>query len=554
MNYLKPVMRRLITDPAVKNKLEAYDTDHDLLTVLTTYVPFATIASQFEDYYGVVLVDVLAETIAPSLFSFFEPDVLKKVGVLPYQYDARTKTYFFAVADFLNEDLRQSITASCRAQKSKARFAFSPPERIIETYHLLENQTKAASLDEKGTPEADAPPVVAPDAAGAFSAQEWLQTIIDTGIATGASDIHIERLEHLLQVRYRIDGKMARKKTYDFPETSISNIFVRLKVISEMDISEKRKPQDGRIDGHVHEGHVYDLRVSTVTTVYGEKAVMRISDKSGRILTFEELGFSEEDAAKVRGLLGNKNGILYIAGATGSGKTTTLYSMIDELNNDTVNIYTIENPVERTVENVNQIQIDPLAGVTYPSTLRALLRQDPDVIIVGEIRDTETAELSVQSSLTGHLVLSTIHANNALESINRLLNMGVEPYLVVGSSLGFLSQRLVRKLCPICKRPHGPLTTREQAWMAHHGVELDATNLYQATGCDQCVDGYKGRVAVVETVEMSERLQELILDGAHLSQLREQALQDGFIPLAQNGAMKAAAGITTLDELIKELH
>lgn len=559
MKFLKPLIPRIANDAKTREELESLQTDVEIVDYITRYQPFSVLADEFEKYYGVGFVDLKAINIDRKVLKNFDADVLKGYSVLPYLFDEQNKTYHFALHDFLNEELRQNITLSCRASGMKARFSFAPGEQIAEKYERLSEQ----KLGEGGIPERTAQQTASrptPPRANAdteFNAQEWVNNIISSGVDLKASDIHIERLEHHLQVRYRVDGQMSRKQIYDLPESSISGIYVRLKVMAGMDISEKRKPQDGRIDNYEHKGRVYDLRVSTVTTIHGEKAVMRISDRSSRILSFEELGFSREDASKVRGLLANKNGLVYIAGSTGSGKTTTLYAMIDELNNDSVNIYTIENPVERTVSNINQIQVDTLAGITYPSTLRALLRQDPDVIVVGEIRDKETAELSVQASLTGHLVLSTIHANNALESINRLMNMGVEPYLIVGSSLGFLSQRLVRKLCPHCKAPRKELDFREKAWLEHkheeYGVKVEPSTLYEAKGCERCIGGYKGRVAIIEIVEMSDEIQELILKGASLSKIKDQALKDGFKPLAVNGLQTAMEGITSIDELMREI-
>ena len=560
MKFLKPLIPRITNDAKTRAELENLSTDVEIIEYITRYQPFVALADEFEKYYGVGFIDLKTVAIEPKVMGIFDAEVLKGYSVLPYLFDEPDKTYYFALHDFLDEELRQNIMRSCRAAGMKARFSFAPKETIAEKYEQMNAPDSGeGSSQEKTYQRTESRPTEAPrdNADSEFNTQEWVNNAINGGIDLNASDIHIERMERQLQVRYRVDGRMSRKQIYDFSESNISSIYVRLKIISGMDISEKRKPQDGRIDNYEHKRGLYDLRVSTVTTIHGEKVVMRIADRSSRIPSFEELGFSSSDAAKVRGLLNNKNGILYVAGATGSGKTTTLYAMIDELNDDSVNIYTIENPVERNVANVNQIQIDPLAGITYPTTLRALLRQDPDVIIVGEIRDKETAEVSVQVSLTGHLVLSTIHANSALESINRLMNMGVEPYMIVGSSLGFLSQRLVRKLCPHCKVPHTELDIRQRAWLDRkcdeNGYTYETASLYEATGCEHCIDGYKGRVAVVEIVEMSQEIQALILSGTSLHEIKAQALKDGFKPLAVNGIEIAMKGTTTINELMKEI-
>lgn len=554
MKYLKPLLQRVTTDARWRSELEALPTDRAVMAAILSRLPFQKLADEFEKYYGVTFVNLDAIAIDQKVLAVFDAGVLKNIGVIPYRYDSDQKTYYFAMENFLSEELRQNITRSCKASGTRARFSYAPKEWIVEKYDRLMDVGGATDTDKE--PDNESEQTNTTHADGDFNAGEWIDNILNAGIDMDASDIHIERFEHYLQVRFRVDGRMSCKQIHRLSDSNLSNIYVRLKVISGLDISEKRKPQDGRIDNYEHNGSLYDLRVSTVSTVHGEKAVMRISNRSSRILTFEELGFTEADAVKVRKILNNKNGIVYIAGATGSGKTTTLYAMIDELNDDAVNVYTIENPVERSIENVNQIQVDPLAGITYASTLKALLRQDPDVIVVGEIRDKETAELSVQSSLTGHLVLSTIHANNALESINRLLNMGVEPYLIVGSSLGFLSQRLVRKLCNHCKQPHTAVSMPEKAWLAYlskeYGVAIDG-DFYEAVGCEHCIDGYKGRVAVVEIIDLTEDMKEMILKTSNLRTLKAQALKDGFKPLAVNGLEIAAAGITTIDELMREI-
>lgn len=559
MLFIKPLIPRIFEDINIQEELNKIENDTELIRTIKHLVSMDKLSAVFKDYYGVDLIDLEHNVSNQSISNMFEisnlnREVLEGHSILPYRFDEDRNIYYFAMSDFLNESLRQSISRSTKRMGGNARFGYSPRGIILEKYEELgENEdVKESDVEEEAVVEVEE---VVDE--GEFNVQEWVDGILMEGIKKNASDVHIEPLEENLQVRYRIDGQLALKKVHQMSENNISSVMVRLKIISGMDISEKRKPQDGRINNYEYQNHLYDMRVSTVVTVYGEKGVIRISNKTSGYLTYEELGFSEEDSQKVRRLLSNQNGILYIAGATGSGKTTTLYSMINELNTDVVNMYTIEDPVEQTIDNVNQIEIDTLAGITFPSTLRALLRQDPDVIVVGEIRDIETAELSVQASLTGHLVLSTIHANNALESVNRLLNMGVEPYLIVGSSLGFLSQRLVRKVCDECKVPYDGTNQRENAWIEHmeeeHNIKIDKSKLYQAGSCERCSSGYSGRVAVVEMLEMSESIQELILNGEHMSVVKEQALKEGYTPLVLNGIQKALDGVTTISELMREL-
>ena len=557
MRLLKPLVSKLTNDEKVIRKVDDMDTDNEILIFLTQLFDYTSLSNEFEHYYGVEMVDLKDNVIGQEILSQFDTTLLRKRDVLAYHYDEAMNTYYFALTDIFNENLRKGIIRSCSAINAAAKFSYAPKEHIVKKYQLLDSEQSNPVLgDNTLTSHTNKLEEVINE--GDFNASDWVNDILNKAIKVGASDIHIEPLEEALQVRYRVDGVMTHKKVYSYSGGIISTIFVRMKVISGMDISEKRKAQDGRIDNYQHEGQTFDLRVSTISTVYGEKAVLRLLDKTSETLTFKQLGFTERDEEKVLKMLAKQNGIVYIAGATGSGKTTTLYSMIDVLNEDSINMYTIENPVEKTVDNVNQIQIDELSGITYPSTLRALLRQDPDVIVVGEIRDHETAELSVRSSLTGHLVLSTIHANSALDSISRLMNMGIEPYLIVGSSLGFLSQRLVRRLCSHCKVKKEHLSASEDAWLAEkeaeYGIKIDRNHFYDAAGCENCTEGYKGRVAAVEIVELSDPMKGLILESARSAELEEQALKDGFTPMVLSGISKAQNGLTSIQELIRELN
>lgn len=330
--------------------------------------------------------------------------------------------------------------------------------------------------------------------------------------------------------------------------------------MSQMDVSQSRKSQDGRIDNYEYNGELYDIRVSSVNTIYGEKFVMRLIKKSSETVSFENLGFTEENQEKVKRMLKNQNGIIYLAGATGSGKSTTLYTMIDEIEDETVNIYTIENPVEKSIDNVNQIQIDEAAGTDYPTILSALLRQDPNVIVVGEIRDTETAELSIRASLTGHLVMATIHANNAVDSISRLIDMGVESYLIGASSVGMLSQRLVRKLCEHCKVKRDTLYPHETLWIENVRKDFDyevekelGHYIYGPGGCEHCNNGYKGRLATVEALEVDETLRSMISNKEHSDKINQYLKTINYKNLKYDGITKALNGITSIEELMGHL-
>jgi type II secretory ATPase GspE/PulE/Tfp pilus assembly ATPase PilB-like protein len=304
-------------------------------------------------------------------------------------------------------------------------------------------------------------------------------------------------------------------------------------------------------------GVKYDLRVSILLTSHGEKAVIRVFNKESRITDFAGLGFSPDDETAIKKMLSSAYGIVYLGGPTGSGKTTTLYAMIEHKNSDKINIYTIEDPVEKTIPGVNQIQVEPKTGVGYPEILRALLRQDPDILVVGEIRDQETADLSVRSSLTGHLVLSTVHANNALDIINRLYNMSVEPYLLSATALGFISQRLVRVLCPRCKQEVKP-SPPEIIWLEQlssvYGVDTNKT-FYGPMGCPACNNiGYKGRLAVAEVLSVTSREQKECLAARDIISLCDTSLKNGFAPLDLAGFLKASSGSTSVREVMRVLN
>lgn len=568
MNYLKPILGKITKNQVLIVKAEKLTSDEEIMKLLEAHIDKDDIVKVVGDHYRMEYTELIHELIPDALLDTFDFDTLEKAGIVPYEYNKMTKTYYFAIGNFMNTEIRNKISESCRKNGTNARFKFAFEYEIRDVFEAFKRRRNRASSTpiskestartEKEEQTADYSNIAKLDDSGAIDAPKFVSWLIDEALKLGASDLHIERLEDAIQVRYRIDGVMTNKKVFKLNEGAISSIYVRIKGISNMDISEKRKPQDGRIDNYQFGKRFYDLRVSTVTTILGEKVVMRVFNKSSKIASFSELGFNREDEEKVKNMLHSANGIILMAGATGSGKTTTLYTMIEEISSDEVNIYTIEDPVEKTVANVNQISIDPNAGIDYPSTLKALLRQDPDIIVVGEIRDTETAELSVRASLTGHLVLSTIHANGALDAISRLLDMGVEAYLLGASAQGFLSQRLVRKLCPHCKRPVVKPKPHEQAWVDKVAKEnnlppfpLDSS--FEPVGCSHCVNGYKGREAIVEAIPVTENIRKLLSSGAPLNIIQEEALKEGFVPMEVNGLNKALNGRTSFDELVRKL-
>jgi type IV pilus assembly protein PilB len=377
--------------------------------------------------------------------------------------------------------------------------------------------------------------------------------ILTDAVKRGASDIHVEPYEKEVRVRFRIDGVL--QPVMAPPMKLRDAITSRIKIMSKLDISEKRLPQDGRIMiKYRKEGRIKDLdfRVSTIPTLFGEKIVMRLLDKENLRLDMTKLGFEQESLTKFERAILRPYGMVLVTGPTGSGKTNTLYSSISRLNTVETNIMTAEDPVEFQLAGVNQVQMKDQIGLNFAAALRAFLRQDPNIILVGEIRDFETAEIAVKAALTGHLVLSTLHTNDAPSTISRLMNMGIEPFLVATSVNLICAQRLVRKICQSCKEP---LDVPEQAMLdaGFTPEELKTTKIYAGKGCGTCnKTGYKGRVGLYEVMEINDELRELILVGASALELKKKALDHGMIMLRRSGLTKVAQGLTTLEEVLRE--
>lgn len=373
-----------------------------------------------------------------------------------------------------------------------------------------------------------------------------VKTMIEQAARQRASDIHIEALERKVRVRFRIDGVLYEKFCYDIQ--MLPAIIARIKILGGMDISEKRKPQDGSIFIMIDRKE-YDIRVSVLPTVHGEKCVMRLAQKKALNKDKKELGFSLEELELFEHILKNQNGMILVTGPTGSGKSTTLYTALSELNREDVNIITVEDPVEADVDGINQVQVNLKADLTFASALRSILRQDPDIIMIGEIRDRETAEIAVQASMTGHLVVSTLHTNSAANTLTRLMDMGVESYLLADSMVGVIAQRLVRKLCPHCKQKY-PAQNREKEFL--HIREEQEIELYQASGCPMCNGtGYAGRTGIYEIMRVSPALKQIISRGGNAEQIREQALKEGMHTIQMSAMELVRTGITSFAEMLR---
>jgi len=368
-----------------------------------------------------------------------------------------------------------------------------------------------------------------------------------------ASDIHIEPRREAGLVRFRIDGVL--HQVYQIPPSVLAAMTSRIKILGRMDVVEKRRPQDGRIKTRMANGDEVELRLSTLPTAFGEKLVMRIFDPEVLVRDFRELGFSDDDHKRWKEMTERPNGIVLVTGPTGSGKTTTLYSTLKSLATPQVNVCTIEDPIEMVEPSFNQMQVHQAIDLGFAEGVRALMRQDPDIIMVGEIRDLETAEMAVQSALTGHLVLSTLHTNDAPSAVTRLLELGIAPYLLNATFNGVMGQRLLRTLCPHCKQPMELNRAEDQAaWdalVAPFKSSRPAT-VYKPVGCLECrMTGFLGRVGIYETLVHTPAIKQLIAASADLAKVREQAMKEGMKPLRVSGAMKVAAGATTIDEVLK---
>lgn len=371
-----------------------------------------------------------------------------------------------------------------------------------------------------------------------------LNALLSEAISQKASDIHFEPVENDLIVRFRIDGVLQKRRSP--PSEYIAQILTRIKVMASLDIAEQRLPQDGRIKLRIGQRQI-DFRVSTLPVVYGERIVLRILDKGQIDFGLEHIGMQDQTLISFRRLSKMSEGIILVTGPTGSGKTTTLYSALSEINSATMNIMTIEDPVEYKLQKIAQIAVNPKINLTFSAGLRHILRQDPDVVMIGEIRDQETAQIAIQASLTGHLVFSTLHTNDAPSALTRLADMGIEPYLLSSSIIGVLAQRLVRKICPKCKKSYKPLVEELQRLGLEKGITL-----YKGSGCKSCFDtGYKGRVGIYEFMEITSKIKKQVVKSPDAARLRELFLEAGGDDLRKSGARLVAQGITTSEEVLR---
>lgn len=504
------------------------------------------IAMALSTQLHIELIDLTTIAVSQDILDLIPVNVLKKNKIFPIEYADSMNVLRVAMADPMDMYAQDDISIITNCQVEPAVTTTRNIMLAIDKYYGQDEVTTAleAYAKEKNlnVEEVDA----AEEDINSSPIVMLVKEMIDKAVRQRASDIHIEPTERKVRVRYRIDGALYEKAKYDI--NVLNAMVARIKIIGGMDIAEKRKPQDGRIT-QVVDRMEYDIRVSVLPTVYGEKVVMRLTSKTGLTKEKSQLGLKPREMEQFDYILQNPHGILLVTGPTGSGKSTTLYTALSELNKEDVNIITVEDPVEANIDGINQVQVNPKAELTFATALRSILRQDPDIIMIGEIRDRETASIAVQASITGHLVVSTLHTNSSASTITRLEDMGIESYLIADSVIGVIAQRLVRRLCKECKRPR--LATADEKELMGCSMEEDVT-IYEPCGCSKCENtGYKGRIGVYEIMKMSPRLKTIISKRQGADAIKEQALQEGMYTLRMSATEYVLDGTTSFDEMVK---
>lgn len=508
------------------------------------------IAKALSVQLGIPRIDLSAITIPEDVLNLVSESVLRKHIMVPYAYDdANPNIIHVAMSDPMDMIALDDISIITNLQPEPAVATAHDILLVLDKYYGDSEAQKMAEVyaaerkellnrnqeDETYNQDVNNSPVVL-----------LVNSMIEQAARQRASDIHIEALENIVRVRFRIDGALYEKFKYDIH--LLPAIIARLKIIGGMDISEKRKPQDGRIT-MVIDRIEYDIRVSILPTVFGEKCVMRLAQKKALTRNKKDLGLAEDDLRAFDNILKNPNGILLVTGPTGSGKSTTLYTALSELNNEDVNIITVEDPVEANIDGINQVQVNPKAELTFASALRSILRQDPDIIMIGEIRDGETAQIAVQASITGHLVVSTLHTNSAAATISRLEDMGIESYLLADSLVGIIAQRLVRRLCPNCKKEHHATSEEKEVMNIDENGDII---IYDAVGCEKCDNtGYTGRIGIYEILTVTQNIKNMISKRATADEIARAAEKEGMHTLRQSATKLVLEGTTSYKEMLR---
>ena len=533
----------LISEEQLNRTLKNKSSDEKLGDALLRegYITEQQLIEVLEFQLGIPHINIFQYPIDPDVIQLVPKELAKRHYAMPIRRDKNK--LLVAMADpmdyFAIEELRMATGYHIEPAIATKDELF---RTITKYYDLQESMEEvmgeiatSETLDETRVAAEEDSPVV-----------RLVNQIIDNALVQRASDIHFDPQETELRVRYRVDGILRTERS--LPKHMQNVIIARIKIMANLNITETRLPQDGRIKTTINFKPV-DIRVSSLPTIYGEKIVMRLLDLSNTLNRIDKIGFSETNLGKFTDMLKRPNGIILITGPTGSGKSSTLYATLNELNSDNVNIITVEDPVEYQMEGVNQIQVNENIGLTFANGLRSILRQDPDIVMIGEIRDTETAEVATRASLTGHLVLSTLHTNSSIEALARLVDMGIEPFLISSSVLGVVAQRLVRRVCRDCGQTV-PATEREQQIFSSRGLTIETVQ--RGRGCPRCnMTGYRGRMAIHEVLTIDETIRHLILKTAQTTEIRDYVREKGMEFLIDDGLKKVKEGVTTTEEILR---
>ena len=511
-------------------------------------VTWAAITQALGQEFDMEVVDVAQVAPAEELLKLVSREQAERQNLLPLQMDG--VELLVAIADPLDTDTLDSLSrvlklpinpklATPDALKAAIARCYGGGQLNVsysDVFGKTEGDGLSVELPQGGEVKEDDAPII-----------RYVNSLIVDAIRRKASDIHLEPLEKRFRVRFRIDGVLQEMKGP--PKRLQASIISRLKLMAEVSLAEKRIPQDGRIQARTG-GRDIDLRVSVLPTVYGESIVMRILDKEGLKLGLPELGFFADDQAKFQGLISGSDGVFLVTGPTGSGKSTTLYSALNYINKPDRKIITVEDPVEYQMAGINQVQVKRDVGMTFAAALRAMLRQAPNIVMIGEIRDLETAEIAINAALTGHMVFSTLHTNDSVSAVTRLVDIGVKPFLVSAALRGALAQRLVRRVCQSCAKPYKP-TAKELYTIGMTEQDIAGATPMKGAGCAKCGErGYKGRRGVFELFVITEEIQEMIYSGANLVDLRRKAREAGMRTMREDGQRKVASGMTTIEEVM----
>mgnify|MGYP001281088297 CR=1 FL=1 len=532
----------LITELELQATLESKNEDEKLGDALLRegYITEQQLIEALEFQLGIPHINILQYPIEQDVIQLVPRELAKRHQALPFRKEGNK--LYVAMADPMDYFAIEEIRMATGFQIVPGIATKDALFRMITKYYdlqesieeVLDDFSPEEEIEESGITDDDSPIV------------RMVNQIITNAVAQRASDIHFDPQETEVAVRYRVDGILKTERS--LPKYMQNTLTARIKIMGNLDITENRIPQDGRIKMHVNFRPI-DIRLSTLPSVYGEKIVMRILDISSSLGQLDKVGFSEENLETFKSMIEKPNGIVLVTGPTGSGKSSTLYAALNHLNREEVNIITIEDPVEYQLQGVNQVQVKEEVGMTFASGLRSILRQDPDIIMIGEIRDQETAEIAIRASLTGHLVLSTLHTNSATAALTRLIDMGIEPFLISSSLTGVVGQRLVRRVCRDCARKEEP-TSREIEIFRNAGLEIET--IQRGAGCSSCgMTGYRGRLAIHEVLLIDDHIKELIMQQSSFVEIQNYVKEKGMKFLLDDGLAKVTQGLTTTEEVLR---